>query len=176
MIVFLLLLVLAVVIVLALAAKQPDQFSVSRTGSINASAEVIFQHINNLHNWDAWSPWAKLDLNAKNSFEGPNEGIGAKTSWSGNNKVGTGSMTVTESRPHDYIQFKLEFLKPMQATNTAEFSLKQNGDRTTVTWTMSGANSFMGKIMSVFMNCEKMVGGQFEQGLVSLKNVVESKR
>jgi hypothetical protein len=95
-------------------------------------------------------------------------------SWAGNNKVGVGSMTITESRPSEYIQFKLEFLKPMQATNTGEFSFKPEGDQTTVTWSMNGSNNFMGKVMSLFMNCEKMAGGQFEKGLASLKEIVEN--
>jgi hypothetical protein len=97
-------------------------------------------------------------------------------SWSGNNKVGVGSMTVIESQQNDVIRFKLEFLKPMQATNTAEFTFKPEGNQTTVVWSMSGTNNFMGKIMSVFMNCDKMVGGQFEQGLASLKEIVENKQ
>lgn len=171
----LIIIALAVIIVLVLAAKQPDNFTYTRTSSINAPAAKIFPHVNNLHNWDAWSPWAKLDPNAKNSFEGPEAGVGAKMSWSGNNKVGVGSMTVAESRPSDYIKFNLEFLKPMQANNTAEFSFKPEGDQTVVTWSMSGTNKFMNKIFGVFMNFDKMVGAQFEQGLASLKDVVESK-
>jgi Polyketide cyclase / dehydrase and lipid transport len=172
----LILIALAVIVLLVLAARQPDNFSVSRRTIINAPASAIFSNVNNLHFWDAWSPWAKLDPNAKNSFEGPDEGVNAKMSWAGNNKVGVGSMTVIDSHPNDLIRFKLEFLKPMQATNTAEFSFKEDGSQTTVSWTMNGTNNFMGKIMSIFMNCDKMVGGQFEQGLASLKQVVESEK
>lgn len=172
----LILIALVVIVILALAAKQPDDFSVTRTGSIYAPASAIFPHVNNLHNWDAWSPWAKLDSNAKNSFEGPDEGVNAKMSWSGNNKVGVGSMTVIESQPYDLIRFKLAFLKPMKATNTAEFNFKPEGNQTTVVWSMSGTNNFMGKVFNVFVNCDKMVGGQFEQGLASLKEIVESKQ
>jgi Polyketide cyclase / dehydrase and lipid transport len=171
--IILILIVIAVIIFLVLAARQPDAFRITRTGTISAPALAIFPHVNNLQNWEAWSPWAKLDPNAKNSFEGPSEGIGAKMSWAGNNKVGVGSMTITESRPNDFIQFKLEFQKPMKATNTAEFSFKSEGDQTAVTWSMTGTNNFMGKVMGLIMNCDKMVGGQFEQGLASLKSVVE---
>jgi Polyketide cyclase / dehydrase and lipid transport len=170
------LIALVIIVILALAAKQPDDFSVTRTGSINAPASAIFPHVNNLHLWDAWSPWAKLDPQAKNSFEGPDEGINAKMSWSGNNKVGVGSMTVIESRPNDLIRFKLEFLKPMKATNTSEFSFKPEGNQTTVVWSMSGNNNFMGKVFNVFVNCDNMIGGQFEQGLASLIEIVESKQ
>jgi len=117
-----------------------------------------------------------LDPNSKSTFEGPAEGVGAKMSWAGNNKVGVGSMAITESRPSEFIQFKLEFQKPMQATNIAEFSFKPEGDQTNVTWTMMGTNNFMGKVMGLVMNCDKMVGGQFEQGLASLKEVVEQEK
>jgi Polyketide cyclase / dehydrase and lipid transport len=168
------LIVIGIIVIFVLANKQPNDFRITRTGSISAPASAIFPHVNTLQKWDAWSPWAKLDPNSKSTFEGPAEGVGAKMSWAGNNKVGVGSMTITENRPSDYIQFKLEFLKPMQATNTAEFTFTPEGNQTTVTWSMSGTNNFMAKVMSLVMNCDKMVGGQFEKGLADLKAVVEA--
>jgi Polyketide cyclase / dehydrase and lipid transport len=174
--IILFLIIIGIIVVFVLASRQPDDFRITRTGTIVAPASAIFPHVNNLQNWEAWSPWAKLDPNAKNSFEGPSEGVDAKMSWAGNNKVGVGSMTVTESRPSDFIQFRLEFLKPMKATNIAEFTFKPDGDQTAVTWTMTGTNNFMAKVMGLFMNCDKMCGGMFEQGLASLKTVVEAGR
>ncbi len=115
----LILIALAFIGLLIVAAMQPAEFCITRSCSMDAPPTAVFQHINNLHNWDAWSPWAKLDPNAKNLFEGPPEGQGAKMSWAGNNKVGVGSMTLQESRSPEFIKFKLEFQKPMQATNTA---------------------------------------------------------
>ncbi len=94
--------------------------------------------------------------------------------WAGNSKVGAGTMTIIESKPDGFIKFNLEFLKPMTAKNTAEFSFASEGEQTTVTWRMYGTNNFMGKLMGVLMNCDKMVGGQFAQGLASLKHIVES--
>lgn len=165
---------ISIIAILFVASRRPDKFAVSRSGSISAPASAVFPHVNNLKKWESWSPWAKLDPNAKNSFEGPEEGVGAKMSWEGNNKVGVGSMTVMESRPSEYIQFKLEFQKPMKATNTAEFTFRPEGDQTIVTWNMSGTNNFMAKVIGLVMDCEKMVGGQFEQGLASLKSQVET--
>ena len=165
---------LIIIVLLVLTSRQPADFKITRSGSISAPASAIFPHVNNLQKWEAWSPWAKLDPNAKNSFEGPSEGVGAKMSWAGNNKVGVGSMTIMESRPDEFVQFKLEFQKPMQATNIAEFIFKPEGDQTAVTWTMSGTNNFMGKVMNLVMNCDKMVGGQFEKGLADLRAVVEA--
>ncbi|ESS72072.1 polyketide cyclase/dehydrase [Methyloglobulus morosus KoM1] len=171
--IILMLIPFAIVVVLVLTSRQPDDFKITRSASISAPASAIFPHVNTLQKWNAWSPWAKLDPDSKSTFEGPEEGVGAKMSWAGNNKVGVGSMTITESRPSEFIQFKLEFQKPMQATNTAEFSFNSEGDQTNITWTMTGTNNFMGKVMNLFMNCDKMVGGQFEKGLADLKKVVE---
>ena len=130
--------------------------------------------MNDFHNWEAWSPWAKLDPAAKATFEGPSTGTGAIFKWVGNKEVGEGSMTITESRPSDLIRIKLEFLRPFEATNSAEFTFKPEGNRTAVTWSMEGKNNFIAKAVCLFMNMDKMVGGQFEQGLAQMKAVVEA--
>ena len=171
--IILILVAIAVIIFIIVAAMQPSDFRITRTGSITAPASAVFAQVNDLHKWDAWSPWAKLDPDAKNSFEGPASGVGAIMRWVGNNKVGQGSMTIIESRPDEFISFKVEFLKPFKATNTSEFSLANENDQTTVTWSMYGKNNFMGKVIGLIMSCEKMVGGQFEKGLAALKSVVE---
>ena len=172
--IILILAAIAVIIFIVAAAMQPSDFRVIRTATISAPASAVFAQVNELQKWEAWSPWAKLDPDAKNSFEGPESGTGAIMRWAGNNKVGQGSMTIIDSQPDDFIHFKLEFLKPFKATNTAEFTFKSENDQTTVTWTMYGKNNFMGKAMGLIMNCEKMVGGQFEKGLATLKSVVEA--
>lgn len=172
--IILILAAIAVVTFLIVAAMQPPDFRVTRTGTISAPASAVFDHVNDLQKWDAWSPWAKLDPEAKNSFEGPTSGTGAIMRWAGNNKVGQGSMTITESRPDEFIHFKLDFIKPFAATNTAEFTFNDENNQTTVTWTMYGKNNFKSKVIGLIMNCEKMVGGQFEQGLAALKSVVEA--
>ena len=164
----------AVIIFIIVVTKQPSEFSVTRTGAIAAPASAVFAQVNDLQKWETWSPWAKLDPDAKNSFEGPASGTGAIMRWAGNNKVGQGSMTIIESRPDEFIRFKLEFLKPFAATNTAEFTFNSGNDQTTVTWTMYGKNNFKSKAIGLIMNCEKMCGGQFEKGLANLKSVVEA--
>jgi hypothetical protein len=168
------LIAIAVITFIIVAAMQPTDFRITRTDTIAAPASAVFAHVNDLQKWDAWSPWAKLDPEAKNSFEGPASGTGAIMRWVGNNKVGQGSMTIIESRPDEFIGFKLEFVKPFAATNTAEFTFNSENDQTTVTWSMYGKNNFMSKAIGLIMNCDKMVGGQFEQGLAALKSVVES--
>lgn len=169
-------LVLAVTAFLGLAAMQPDDFNISRNLVINAPAAEIFPHINDLEKSQKWSPWVEMDPEAKYALEGPKAGVGAIVHWDGE-KSGKGSMTLTESRAPGFVKFRLDFLKPMEATNTAEFTLTPSteGAGTLVTWTMSGHNTFLGKVMSLVMNCDKMVGDQFEKGLNNLKALTEKK-
>ena len=164
----------AIVILLIVVALQPADFRIHRSAVIAAPPAAVFAQINDFHKWNDWSPWAKLDPNAKNNFDGPASGVGAKFAWSGNNEVGEGAMTITESRPNEIVVMKLEFIRPFAATNTTEFTLKPEGSGTAVTWTMSGKNNFMGKAAGLFMNCDKMVGTQFEKGFENLKAVVAS--
>ena len=170
------LLVIAVIVVVFVisVALQPAEYHVARTATIAAPAEVVFAHVNELKKWDAWSPWVKIDPTMKQTYEGPASGTGAISRWAGNNQVGEGSMTITESRPNELIRFNLEFIKPMAGTSTTEFSFKPEGNQTTVTWSMSGRNNFIAKAMCLFMNMDKMVGGQFETGLAQMKLIVEA--
>jgi uncharacterized protein YndB with AHSA1/START domain len=165
-----------IVVFVVVVAMRPSDFRVTRSATISAPAPAVFAQVNDLHKWEAWSPWAKLDPAATNSYEGPPAGTGAVVRWIGNNKVGAGSMTITESRLHELIRFRLEFLKPFKATNTAEFIFKSEGKQTTVTWSMFGKSNFISRAVGLFMDCEKMVGGQFEQGLAQMKSVVEADR
>ena len=154
---------------------QPADFKITRSATFVASPEVIFPQVNDLHSWQTWSPWAKMDPNSQVSYSGPQAGNGASFSWSGNDEVGQGRMTIIESNPNQLVRYRLEFTKPFTATNTAEFRLLPNGDRTKVTWSMSGTNGFLFKAAGVFMNCDKMVGDQYEKGFANLKPIVETK-
>ena len=162
---------IAILFVIVIAG-QSGEFTYTRSLKISASPENVFPHVNDLHKWEAWSPWAKLDPNATPTFSGAADGLGASMAWSGNNKVGQGKMTIIESQPSQSIRFRLEFLKPMVATNIAEFTFQPEGNQTRVTWAMSGKNNLMGKVFGLFVNCDQMVGGQFEKGLASLAAVV----
>lgn len=154
-------------------ALQPVDFRVTRTTTVSAPPSAVFAQVNDLQKWNNWSPWAKLDPAAKNTFEGPAAGEGAIFAWAGNNEVGEGRMTITESHPDELVRMKLEFIKPFESTSTTEFTFKPEGEQTAVTWTMEGKNNFIGKAISLFMDCDKMIGGQFEQGFANMKEVVE---
>ncbi len=162
-----------IVVLVVIISMRPDEFRVTRSATISAPSQAVFDQVNDFHKWEAWSPWAKLDPSASNSFEGATNGVGAGFSWSGNNKVGAGRMTIAESRPPEYIKIQLEFLKPFKASNIAEFTFKLERQQTLVTWSMSGKNNFMSKAFGLFVDCDKMVGGDFEKGLASMKTVAE---
>jgi hypothetical protein len=172
-IIFLIIVVL-IVGVLIYASTKPDTFSVVRKLSIKASPERIFAEINDFQRWKAWSPWELKDPAMERTFSGATLGVGTIYEWNGNNDVGQGRMEITESLASQKIIIKLDFFKPFEAHNTAEFSFTQNGDQTLVTWEMHGPQIFIGKVMSVFMNMDKMIGTDFEVGLANLKKVTES--
>ena len=161
------------ILFIVVIAGQPDEFKVVRSAKISAPPEKVFAHVNDFHQWEAWSPWAKMDPACKNNYTGAAAGAGAILAWAGNKKVGEGRMTITESRPGDLIRIKLEFFKPFKATNTAEFTFKAEGGQTAVTWSMFGKNNFVGKIFGLIMNFDKTVGGDFERGLAVMKSVVD---
>ncbi|MGE3977346.1 MAG: SRPBCC family protein [Nitrospira sp.] len=158
--------------ILVYAATKPNTFRLQRSAIINAPSEKIFPFITDFHQWMAWSPWEKLDPELKRSFSGASQGKGAQYQWEGNSNVGTGGMEILEAVP-SMIKLKLDFLKPFEAHNFAEFTLEPRGEATNVTWAMYGPQPFMAKVMSLFMDCEKMVGPQFETGLSNLKTIVE---
>ena len=163
-----------VIVFVAIVAMQPSDFRVARTAVIAAPAPAVFAQVNDYRNWKAWSPYEKLDPAMKKTYEGAASGTGAIYTWAGNSQAGEGRATITESRPSELIRIKLEFLKPFAATNTAEFTFKPDGDRTAVTWSLTGTRNFMFKAVGLFMNMDKMVGGQFEEGLAQLKSVAEA--
>jgi uncharacterized protein YndB with AHSA1/START domain len=163
-----------VVVFAVIVVLQPSSFRVARSTSISAPPAVVFAQVNDFHKWEAWNPWGKIDPAMKQTYEGAPAGTGAVYSWAGNNEVGVGRMTITERRPNDLIRIKLEFFKPFAARSQSEFTFKPEGGQTAVTWSMTGNNNFMAKAVHLFMNMDKMVGGQFEKGLAQMKAVVEA--
>jgi len=141
---------------------------------MSAPASEVFAQVNDFRKWQAWSPWEKQDPNLNRSYEGAPAGSGSIYSWSGNKQVGEGRMTLAESRPSDLIKITIEFLRPFKATNDVEFTFKPEGNQTTVTWSMIGRKNFLFKAFGLFMNMDKMVGGDFEKGLANMKAMVEA--
>lgn len=165
-------LVAVIAIILVVASFQSDDMSVTRSTTISAAPEAVFKVVNDFRQWDAWSPWSKLDKDMKKSLEGPPEGVGAVYHWSGNNDVGEGTTRLIESKPSEKIGMKLEFVRPFAGTSDVQFTFVPEGAGTKVTWAMQSKKPFIGKVMSLFMNCEKMCGDQFSEGLANLAKVV----
>ena len=166
-------LAIVIAIVLILAATKPNTFSVRRATTVKAPPERIFPLINDFHQWVAWSPYEHKDPALKRTYSGLESGKGAVYAWDGNNNVGSGRMEILESAVPSKIVIQLDFFKPFEGHNTAEFTMLPQGDATNLTWVMRGPAPFMSKVMQVFMNLDKMIGKDFEAGLVNLKTITE---
>jgi len=155
-------------------ALLPSAFYITRTENMNASTSSIFAQVNDFRKWQAWSPWASIDPDARVAYDGPLSGAGAKYRWSGNQQLGEGNMMIIESVPEESIRIRLEFIRPRPGISTTEFSFEPVDDDTTlVRWSMSGQNNFVTRAVCVFVNMDHIVGSLFEHGLMNLKNIVE---
>lgn len=163
--------------ILALAvlaiAVQPSEFAIERSIAIDAPADLVFPHIASVRAMDEWSPWIHMDPQMKVTYDGPESGVGARSSWEGP-QMGKGHVAVTAVEPPRSVEMKLEMLEPMAATNRALFTLDASGDATRVTWRMEGRNGFAGKAASLLLRMDERIGGEFEKGLAALKTLAEA--
>lgn len=163
---------LAVIAVfLAIVASRPATYELKRSVDVAATPEVISAQITNFKKWEAWSPWEKKDSAMKKTYDGAAEGVDAHYAWN-SEKVGSGEMKITDVKP-EKIGIDLHFTAPFESRSRVDFDLAKSGDKTSVTWTMSGKNDFSGKAASLFFDMEKNVGPDFESGLASLKEASE---
>lgn len=162
-----------VAVILVLATTKPDSFQVQRSAAFKAPPDSVWPYLDDFHRWGAWSPWEVLDPAMTRTFSGADSGAGAIYAWSGNKKVGTGRMEITGAQSPSTLTIALDFFTPFESHNTTVFSLRPSGDSTVVTWTMTGPNTYFGKVMSVFVSMDRLVGKDFEAGLAKLKTVVE---
>lgn len=159
--------------VLTYAATKPDSFRIERAATIKAPPERIFALINDFRQWEAWSPWEKIDPALKRTYSGGASGKGAVYAWTGDKNVGSGRMEIIESSPPSRIVLRLDFSEPFEAHNQVQFSLESRGDSTTLTQAMYGPSPYMSKLMSIFFDMDKMVGEKYEEGLASIKAIAE---
>lgn len=167
-------LAVAIVALGGFISTRPDTFTVQRSATIQAPADIVFAKVNDFHKWGEWSPWDKRDPNMKRTYTGADAGLDAMYEWSGNKDVGQGRMTIQESKANELVRIRLEFMEPFPATNTTTFAFAPAGEGTTVTWKMEGKNNFMGKAFSLVMDMDKMIGGDFEEGLANMKKGSEA--
>lgn len=165
-----------VVLLLAVIITRPAEYRVERSVTVTAPPAIVFDFVNDFHKWSSWSPWEKLDPGMQRTFDGAPAGSGAIYNWTGNDKVGAGRMTITESKPGERVVIKLEFIKPWESSSTTTFTFSPQGDTTKVTWAMEGANDLKGKAFALFMNMDDMIGKDFDKGLSELKSQSEAAR
>ncbi len=163
-----------VAVFVVVVSIQPSVFTIERSAVMSASPDAVFDQVNQLQRWPAWSPWAAKDPGMKQTYEGTESGVGASSTWSGNQDVGEGRMTIVESEPGALVSIRLEFLKPFESESEARFTFQSTDAGTIVTWTMTGQNNFVGKAFDLLMDMDSMIGGDFEKGLASLKALVEA--
>jgi effector-binding domain-containing protein len=161
-------------LVLVSVGCKPTEYEVKREVLINAPADLIFEQINVIKNQEAFSPWERMDPNMTRTYEGPESGVGAKYSWSGNDSVGTGSMELVESNHPTDIKFKLTFTSPWEAVSDIFWMLNPTDEGVLVSWGNKG--EFPGYLFWMSQkSMDEMMGPDFERGLKRLKEVVEAK-
>ena len=167
-------LLIAIVLLVGYATSKSDDFRVERSARMAAPPEKVFALINDLKGFNTWNPWEKKDPGKGQYGAGATVGPGASYAWD-SDKLGSGRMTIESSAPSSKVTMRLDFIKPMQATNAAVFALAPDGDGTRVSWSMSGKNTLGSKLFQVFVSMDKMVGDDFDAGLANLKALAEAK-
>jgi hypothetical protein len=151
-----------------------DTYRVTRSIAIEASPDEVFAHLVDFHRWQAWSPWEGLDPQQSRTYTGPASGVGAHYAWSGNKKVGSGTMEVIEAQQPSTVAIDLRFLKPFKSQAITRFDVQPSESGSAVTWTMDGAKTLAIRIMGLFKSMDAMIGPDFEKGLAQLKAAVEA--
>jgi len=165
--------VVAIAAFLAFAATKPETFQVQRSTIIKAPPDKIFALIQDFHHWGVWSPYEKRDPDMKRTYGGPESGKGSMYAWEGNSKVGAGRMEILDATAPSKVTIKLDFIKPFEGHNTAEFTMIPQSDATNVTWAMYGPNPYIAKVMQSVFNMDEMIGKDFADGLANLKTAAE---
>ncbi len=162
----------AVGLVLIIASGRPDSFTVRRSLVIHAAPGRIAPYIVDFRRWMSWSPYEKYDPAMKRIFSGSTSGRGAVYEWKGNGDIGAGRMEIVDVAPSG-VSIRLDFFEPFEAHNLAAFVFEPEGAATNLTWEMNGRNNLAAKIVHVFIDMDRMVGGDFEAGLWNLKALAE---
>lgn len=160
--------------VLVYAGTRPDEFRVERRLRIAAPAERLWTLVGELRAFNRWNPYERKDPQRTSHYSGPAQGPGSRYDWDGR-QIGRGSLEITGQQPGRAVQMRLDFVKPFEAHNTAEFALQPLADGATeVRWAMQGPATFLSKLMGVFVDMDAMVGRDFEAGLQNLRALAES--
>lgn len=166
-------LVAVVLLFVIVVALQPSNYRIENSTTIAASPAKVFAQVNDFHKFEAWSPWQKVDPNQTMTYSGPEAGKGAMAAWSGNKKVGSGTMTIVDSVTDESVNIKVVFTEPFEGGTNSDFTFKPEGDKTKVTWVMHGPQGFVEKAFSLVMGGVEMMNDNQKTGLANLKRVSE---
>lgn len=166
---------LIIVAILGYAALRPAHYKISREILIKASPEIIFPHVNNSKMTYQWMPWQENYPGLEMVYSGPEAGVGSKSSWDSDTKMGKGESLIIENKLNEYVKFQLSYYKPMEMVQIANIKLIPEGSDTKVVWEVDGQNNYIGRVVTIFMDMDKMIGTEFMKGLVNLKSIVEAK-
>ncbi len=150
-----------------------DTYTVTRSTTIDAPPERVYEQIVDFHNWTHWSPWEDLDPDLKRTYSGSESGKGATYAWAGNRKAGEGRMEITEATEPSKVRIDLAFLKPFKAQSEVVFAIAPDGTGSRVTWTIEGRKTLMTKVMGVFKSMDAMIAPDLDKGLGRLKATSE---
>jgi uncharacterized protein YndB with AHSA1/START domain len=161
--------------ILIAGSMRPANYHVERSATVPAPPDAVYAVLSDFHRFGEWSPWEKLDPGMQKTFEGQNGAVGSSYSWSGNDRVGAGSMTVTEAQPGKKLAAKMQMNRPYISTSQTYWTLEGQGNQTKVTWAMDGeSRTLIAKTFTMLMNMDKMIGSNYETGLDQLKSVAEA--
>jgi hypothetical protein len=171
---------LLIAAVLLIAAMKPKSFHISRAAMVGAQADRVYSLVNDLKTHRSWSPF-DADPAMKRHYSSETAGKGASLDFDGG-RTCVGRLAITDAKPHSEVTMSLKMSKPFKCDNIVEFTFVPARDAvdathvtgTHVTWAMHGPQPFMARLMSTFVNCDRMVGKQFEQGLSKLKSLAEA--
>jgi len=164
-------LLIVIIIIGVLIIAMPTKYNVERSVIIDAPRNVVFKQVSHFRNFIKWNPWNKFDPNMHYEISGTDGTVGAIYSWSGNDSVGVGTLTnvsITENR----INQKLDFISPWETHDIAYYKFEDSPEGLKVTWGLDGNLDRPMNLMGLFMNMDDMVGQNYEDGLLSLKEQV----
>ncbi len=145
---------------------------VERSIIIERPPSHVFDVLNSYKRFNEWSPWAKKDLAASYSFEGPESGQGAVMTYSANKEVGSGRFEIIESTPTSIVKM---IQRPTEGrTATVSFDVGTTDLGVKVTWTYDvelGGNPIE-RIKGKYL--DSTIGGDYQYGLMRLKALIES--
>lgn len=164
-----------IVLLIIIGFVLPSKFEITRSATINASPQYVFEEVNDLEKWNNWDYWHSLDPEMKITYSDQKSGKGATYEWSGNSKVGEGKLQVTESNPAASLSADLFFMASAEPSK-AKYTFEPVGEGTNVTISFStdfGMNPFMRLMGAVIFPSE--MEKAFDHNLSKLKEIAEAK-